>query len=506
MTKKLTIKTANFPVKKTSVLVMFAHEGNRPEGEADTLFIKSGLDWDALKDAATFTGKRGQVLDVLAPPNLDAKRLLIVGAGPKNDKDNNASEQKQSPLDYAKFGGKLLATLQNLKAQKVALILDGPELSARHIAQLISGMHLRHYSFDKYMAQIKDDDAAPKILSIVLHVTEKRDVDKATIPAMARTHGTLLARDLVNEPPNVLGPVEFAKAAKSLSSLGVEVEILTPTEMKKLGMESLLCVGQGSTRPSRLAIMTWNGGKKSDQPIAFVGKGVVFDTGGISIKPAGGMQDMKGDMGGAAAVTGLMKTLALRKAKVNVVGVIGLAENMPDGNAVRPGDIVKAMSGTTIEIINTDAEGRLVLADALWYTQDRFKPKFMINLATLTGAIMVALGQDYAGLFSNDDELAQRLSEAGNVTGEKLWRMPLGPAYDKLIKSRFADIKNTGGRFGGASTAAQFLQRFVNDVPWAHLDIAGTGFGTPASDTNKSWTSGFGVAVLDQLIADHYED
>ncbi len=505
MTKKLTIKTANFPVKKTSVLVMFAHEGNRPEGEADTLFIKSGLDWDTLKNAATFTGTRGQVLDVLAPPNLDAKRLLIVGTGPKIDEDNSASEQEQSSLSYANFGGKLLGSLQNLEAQKIALILDAPDMSPPQIAQLIAGMHLRHYSFDKYITPSKDDDAAPTDLNIVMYVNKKRDVDKASIPVMARAHGTLLARDLVNEPPNVLGPVEFAKAAKSLSSLGIEVEILTPTEMNKLGMESLLCVGQGSTRPSRLAIMSWNGGKKSDQPIAFVGKGVVFDTGGISIKPAGGMQDMKGDMGGAAAVTGLMKTLALRKAKVNVVGVIGLAENMPDGNAVRPGDIVKAMSGTIIEIINTDAEGRLVLADALWYTQDRFKPKLMINLATLTGAIMVALGQDYAGLFSNDDELAARLSEAGNVTGEKLWRMPLGPAYDKMIKSRFADIKNTGGRYGGAITAAQFLQRFVNDVPWAHLDIAGTGFGTPANDTNKSWTSGFGVAVLDQLVADHYE-
>lgn len=505
MTKKLTVKTANFPIKKTSLLVLFAHEGNCPEGEADRIFGKTGLDWDTLKEAAAFTGKRGQVLDVLAPSNLDAKRLLIVGAGPKKEKVNSASTQEQNPSNFTNFGGKLLAILQNLKAQKIAVILDDPELTPVSIAQLIAGMHLRHYSFDKYMAPGKEDDAAPTNMSIVLHVKEKRAVDKASIPAMARAHGTLLARDLVNEPPNVLGPVEFAKTAKSLSSLGVEVEILTPTDMKKLGMGSLLCVGQGSTRPARLAIMTWNGGKKSARPIAFVGKGVVFDSGGISIKPAGGMQDMKGDMGGGAAVTGLMKTLALRKAKVNAIGVIGLVENMPDGNAVRPGDIVKAMSGTTIEVINTDAEGRLVLADALWYTQDRFNPQIMINLATLTGAVMVALGQEYAGLFSNNDQLAERLHKAGEITGEKLWRMPLGAAYDKLIKSRFADIKNTGGRFGGAITAAQFLQRFVNDVPWAHLDIAGTGFGTPASDINKSWTSGFGVAVLDQFIIDHYE-
>ncbi|VAW22809.1 Cytosol aminopeptidase PepA, partial [hydrothermal vent metagenome] len=237
----------------------------------------------------------------------------------------------------------------------------------------------------------------------------------------------------------------------------------------------------------------------------FVGKGVIFDSGGISLKPGAGMQEMKGDMGGAAAVIGLMKTIALRKAKVNIIGVIGLVENMPDGNAYRPGDIVTAMSGTTIEIINTDAEGRLVLADALWYTQDRFKPELMINLATLTGAVMVALGQEYAGMFSNDDDLVKKLHDAGEISGEKLWHLPLAPAYDKLIKSRFADIKNTGGRFGGAITAAQFLQRFVNDVPWAHLDIAGTGFATSANDINTSWASGFGVAVLDEFIKINYE-
>ncbi len=275
--------------------------------------------------------------------------------------------------------------------------------------------------------------------------------------------------------------------------------------MRKLGMGALLGVGQGSTQESRIVVMRWNGGKKGAAPIAFIGKGVCFDTGGISIKPAAGMEDMKGDMAGAACVTGLMHALAGRKAKVNAIGAIGLVENMPDGNAQRPGDIVTSMSGQTIEIINTDAEGRLVLADVCHYINTRFKPAFMIDLATLTGAIMVALGQEHAGMFSNDDKLSERLTQAGLDTGEKVWRMPLGPEYDKMIDSKFADMKNTGGRFGGSITAAQFIQRFVGKTPWAHLDIAGTGFASPSSDINKSWGSGWGVRLLDRLVAEHYE-
>ena len=275
--------------------------------------------------------------------------------------------------------------------------------------------------------------------------------------------------------------------------------------MTKLGMGALLGVAQGSTRPGRTVIMRWNGAKRGDQPVAFVGKGVCFDTGGISIKPAGSMEDMKGDMGGAACVVGLMHALAARKAKVNAVGAIGLVENMPDGNAQRPGDIVTSMSGQTIEIINTDAEGRLVLADVLWYVAKKIKPKFMVDLATLTGAIMVALGTEYAGLFSNNDELAERLTKVGLATGERVWRMPLGPEYDKQIDSQFADMKNTGTRNGGSITAAQFLQRFVDDTPWAHLDIAGTAMGAPKSDINQSWGSGFGVRLLERLVADYYE-
>ncbi|MEO6382161.1 MAG: leucyl aminopeptidase, partial [Nitrobacter sp.] len=304
---------------------------------------------------------------------------------------------------------------------------------------------------------------------------------------------------------NVLYPEEFARRASQLRKIGVGIDILDVKTMTKLGMGALLGVGQGSSRPSRTVIMRWNGGKKGEQPVAFVGKGVCFDTGGISIKSAGGMEDMKGDMGGAACVVGLMHALAARKAKVNVVGAIGLVENMPDGNAQRPGDIVTSMSGQTIEIINTDAEGRLVLADVLWYVAQKFKPKFMIDLATLTGAIMVALGTEHAGLFSNNDQLSERLIKIGVETGERVWRMPLGPEYDKQIDSQFADMKNTGGRHGGSITAAQFLQRFVDDTAWAHLDIAGTAMGSPKSDINQSWGSGFGVRLLDRLVAEHYE-
>ncbi|MHA1189395.1 MAG: leucyl aminopeptidase, partial [Alphaproteobacteria bacterium] len=293
---------------------------------------------------------------------------------------------------------------------------------------------------------------------------------------------------------------------KALTSLGLEVKVYDEKALARQKMGALLGVAQGSRRPARVVVMKWNGGKAKDRPLALAGKGVVFDTGGISIKPAGGMEDMKGDMGGAAAVAGAMCAIAGRKAKANVVGIVGLVENMPDGNAQRPGDIVTSMSGQTIEVINTDAEGRLVLADILTFIQKTEKPKAMIDLATLTGAIIVALGKDHAGLFSNNDELSANLTGAGLATGEKLWRLPLGAAYDKSIDSRFADMKNTGGRWAGSITAAQFLHRYVeNDTPWAHLDVAGTAMASPSSDTNRSWASGFGVRLLDRLVCDAYE-
>ncbi|MDR3474708.1 MAG: leucyl aminopeptidase [Devosia sp.] len=497
MSPSLTLKTAALPAKPADTMVIYVAEGAAPAGASAAIWSATGLDWAKVAAAAKFGGRQGQLIDIMAPAGIEAQRLLVLGSG-------RMAEGAPNLTAFSDRGGSLMAKLGN--AETVGVVLDGPELSPAAIAELAAGVRLRHYRFDKYKAaKPADDSGAPKKLAITFYVQGKAAVDKAIADRAPVVDGQLLARDLINEPANVLGPLEFAAEVEKLGSFGLEVEMLLPEDMLKLGMNSLLCVAWGSRRPARLAIMRWNGGKAGEAPVAFVGKGVCFDTGGISIKPAGSMEDMKGDMGGAAAVTGLMRGLAGRKAKVNAVGVIGLVENMPDGNAVRPGDIIKAMSGTTIEVINTDAEGRLVLADALWYTQSRFKPRFMINLATLTGAIGVALGHDHAGLFSNNDELAQRLLDAGLATGEKLWRMPLGPAYDKLIESRFADIKNTGGRMAGAVTAAQFLQRFVNDVPWAHLDIAGTAFGTPHSETNTSWASGFGVTLLDRLVRDSYE-
>jgi leucyl aminopeptidase len=448
-----------------------------------------------------FKGKLATLVDVLAPEGHGYDRLVAVGTGKASELNEQA---------WLKIGG--VALSQNKKAAEVAVVLDleGVEIGPEAVATVALGVLLRTYSFEKYKTKKDEEEEStqevPKSRKYTICCADPAAAKKAFAGAEAVADGVMLARDLVNEPANMLGPVELAATAKELENLGVDVEILTEKEMKKLGMGALLGVAQGSARPARMAVMQWRGGTAEDKPVAFIGKGVVFDTGGNSIKPAAGMEDMKGDMGGAAAVTGLMRTLAARKARANVVGVIGLVENMVDGNAQRPGDIVTSMSGQTIEVLNTDAEGRLVLADALWYCNQRFQPKFMINLATLTGAIMVALGQHHAGLFSNNDELAERLTAAGLFTGEKVWRMPMGPEYDKLIDSKNADMKNIGGRHGGAITAAQFLHRFVKDTPWAHLDIAGTAMGSPANEINQSWGSGFGVRLLDRLVRDHYEN
>jgi len=504
MVQQLDIKTAKSGAPYSGVVVLYVAEGENLSGYGNEIWGKTALDWEVLCKSASFSGKKGQALDLLAPANIEADRLVVLGLG------NGKKPEDKRPgalTDWTNLGGALYARLEAMECENAAVILDDAQMGPAETAEFAAGLRLRHYKFDKYKSKSEDDETDPKdkVLKVTLQVVDKPATDKAIKGRMARIEGTLLARDLVNEPPNVLGPVEFAEIVTSLTSVGLEVEILAAKQLEKLGMGALLSVAQGSARPARLAIMVWNGGKKGEAPIAFVGKGVVFDTGGISIKPSASMQDMKGDMGGAAAVTGLLKTLALRKAKINAVGVIGLVENMPDGKASRPGDIVTAMSGATIEVINTDAEGRLVLADALWYTQDRFQPRLMINLATLTGAVLVALGQENAGLFSNDDDLAGQLLAAGKISGETVWRLPMGPGYEKLIKSRFADIKNTGGRHAGSITAAQFLAHFVNDVPWAHLDIAGTGFGTPNSDISRSWALGFGVALLDQLVQDNFE-
>jgi leucyl aminopeptidase len=447
--------------------------------------------------ASRFKGKTGAVLDILAPEGLKADRLIVVGAGKPSALKIN---------DVLKFGGVAAGKLTG-GAATMTILAELPDgaMSSEQVVAIASGLRLRAYRFDRYKTRKKDGEEGALRADVSLAVADVAAAKKAFVSAGHVVDGVIIARDLVNEPPNVLYPEEFARRAGQLRKLGVKIEVLDVKAMQKLGMGALLGVGQGSARPSRAVIMRWDGGRKGEAPVAFVGKGVCFDTGGISIKGAGSMEDMKGDMGGAACVVGLMHALAARKAKANVVGAIGLVENMPDGNAQRPGDIVTSMSGQTIEIINTDAEGRLVLADVLWYVARKTKPRFMVDLATLTGAIMVALGTEHAGMFSNNDELAERLLAAGIESGEKVWRMPLGPEYDKLIDSQFADMKNTGGRHGGSITAAQFLQRFVDGTPWAHLDIAGTAMGAPKTDINQSWGSGYGVRLLDRLVADHYE-
>src|SRR3954454_13242211 len=447
--------------------------------------------------ANQFKGKTASTLDFLAPEGVKAGRLIVVGTGKASDLKHN---------DLLKLGGAAAGKLRpGNEAVTIIAELPAGAMKPEQAAAIAAGVRLRAYKFDRYKTKKKDGEDAALSAEISLAVDDVAAAKKAFASDDHVVEGVIIARELVNEPPNVLFPAEFARRASALRKLGVDIDVLDVKAMKKLGMGALLGVGQGSTQPSRTVIMRWNGGKKGDQPVAFIGKGVCFDTGGISIKPSGSMEDMKGDMGGAACVVGLMHALAGRRARVNAIGAIGLVENMPDGNAQRPGDIVTSMSGQTIEIINTDAEGRLVLADVLWYVQQKFKPKFMVDLATLTGAIMVALGTEYAGLFSNNDELAERLSAAGIATGERVWRMPLGPEYDKQIDSQFADTKNTGTRNGGSITAAQFLQRFVDDTPWAHLDVAGTAMGAPKSDINHSWGSGFGVRLLERLVAEYYE-
>ncbi|GGE46823.1 putative cytosol aminopeptidase [Agaricicola taiwanensis] len=443
-----------------------------------------------------FTGKSSSVLDLLRLEDAGPDRVMVVGIG--------AAEE---PVDWVKIGGYIFGKLP-ASAPNVTILLDLPSgpASADISADIALGARLRAYSFTKYKGRKKDDDEVVA-RKVTFAVADDAAARKAWKLREAAADGVDLARELVNEPPNILNPAEFAQRATELSSLGVEVEILDEARLTKIGMRALLAVGQGSSNRSRVAVMHWKGAKSPKvKPVVFVGKGVTFDTGGISIKPAANMEDMKGDMAGAACVVGLMHTLAARKAKVNAIGIIGLVENMPDGNAQRPGDIVTSLSGQTIEIINTDAEGRLVLADVLWYAQDRFEPALMVNLATLTGAVLVALGQEHAGMFSNNDELAGKLTAAGLATGDKVWRMPLSPGYDKMIDSKFADMKNTGGRHAGSITAAQFLQRFVNGVPWAHLDIAGTGMSAPQTDTNRSWGSGWGVRLLDRFVADYAEE
>jgi leucyl aminopeptidase len=408
------------------------------------------------------------------------------------------------------LGGQVVADANAAGQKTVTVVVDpvkGTRLSPGEVAARIAlGARLRAYRFDKYKTKEKPEQKL-SLEKIIVAVSAVADARRAYARLEPTVDAVFFTRDLVSEPANVLYPVEFARRARELGKLGVKIDILGEAEIKKLGMGALLGVGQGSERESQLLVMRWMNGPKNQAPVALIGKGVCFDTGGISIKPAGGMEDMKWDMGGAGAVTGAMMLLAGRKARANVVGVCALVENMPDGNAQRPGDVVKTMSGQTVEVINTDAEGRLILCDAMWYAQEKFKPQAMVELSTLTGAIIVSLGHERAGLFSNNTALSNKLRAAGSEVGEKLWRMPLGPKYDKLIDSDIADMRNVStGRDGGSITAAQFLQRFVQEgVAWAHLDIAGMAWSTKGNDTVPKGATAYGVRLLDRWIASNYE-
>ena len=511
MTDQTALSFASPSAAADGVAVVFAEEGPKLTSAAQDLDKKTKGLLTKAAQITTFKGKKGTSLDVLAPQGVKFGRIVVVGLG-------KPAEFKHE--DWLNLGGTTRAKLTGREGAAAHVYLETVkgDVTPTDTAAFALGAQLRGYKFDKYKSKKTPTKSASKsangkaddektLKKLIVHCADPRAAGQAFNPERAVLDGVNLARDLVNEPANVLGPAEFAAKVKALTKAGVQVEVMSEATLKRHGMGALLAVGQGSDKPSHVVVMQWKGGgPKGGAPVAIVGKGVTFDTGGISLKPAAGMEDMKGDMAGAACVAGLMLTLAERKAKVNAVGVIGLVENMPSGGATRPGDVVEAMSGTTIEVLNTDAEGRMVLADCLWYAQDKFKPKAMINLATLTGAVMVALGKEHAGLFSNNDELSERLTTAGKETGEKLWRLPLGPKYDKLIDSKVADIKNTGGRWGGSISAAQFLQRFVKEsTPWAHLDIAGTAMASGDSDINRSWGSGFGVRLLDRLIRDHYE-
>lgn len=425
----------------------------------------------------------GDVATLAYPAGMSAAAICVVKLG------------RRPGSQEARKAGAQLAKAQGAKD---LLVMAG---SIGRAAEVALGLALRGYRFDTHKSEESDPIGA-----VTFMVSKPEEVAKSAAPMAAVAEGVFFTRDLTNEPANVLTTEDFAARLAAMAELGLEVEILEEADLARLGMRTLLSVGQGSDSPSKVVVMSWNGGG-SEAPFALVGKGVVFDTGGISIKPAAGMEDMTMDMGGAGVVAGVMRTLALRKAKANVVGLVGLVENMPSGNATRPGDVVKSMKGDTVEIINTDAEGRLVLADVLWYAQERFKPVGMINLATLTGAILVALGHENAGLFSNSDELSDAFLKAAKAEGEGAWRMPMGPAYDALLKSRIADMKNVGGRMAGSITAAQFLQRFVKqDVPWAHLDIAGTASVKKETALAPAGATGWGVMALNRLIADNYED
>ncbi len=482
-----------------AIAVGVYHDNELTKAAKDIDQQSSGAISRAIK-ASHFTGKTKDVLLINTPQGLESNRIVLVGLGDSN----KINEQQLTTL-----GGSIIIALGTLPDKTLEIRIDEFTATGLTVAEaqanIAVGAYLRSWRFDKYRTQEKDEDK-PHLKQITLIVSNPEVCESTFVNLQKVVEGALFARKLVTEPANTITPETLAEEAQSLSKLGVKVEVLGEKKLKALGARALLGVGQGSDKESQLVVMQWMGADKNQQPIAFVGKGVTFDSGGLSIKTSVGMEEMKFDMAGSGVVIGLMQALAGRKAKVNAIGVVGLVENMPSGTAQRPGDVVKSMSGQTIEILNTDAEGRLVLADALWYTQDRFKPQIMVNLATLTGAIIIALGHEYAGLFSNDDQLAKKLIECGNKVGEKVWRFPLHENYDKDIESNIADMKNIGdGRNAGSISAAIFLQKFVNKIPWAHLDIAGVAWSDKDLPISEKGATAFGVRLLDRLVRDHYE-
>lgn len=439
---------------------------------------------DRLRESKADSAKVGDIFSLSFPAGIAAEAIDVVIL------------PRRCSIEEARKAG---AALGKARGKAALTVLAGNNPKA---AQIVFGIAMRDYGFDDH----KTADAEADGRKVTVMATKPDDVSTAAAPLLAVAEGAFFTRDLVNEPANVLTTTEFANRLVALKDIGLEVEVLEEDALKELGMGALLSVGEGSESPSKVAVMQWNGGAKGAAPLALVGKGVVFDTGGISLKPAAGMEDMTMDMGGAGVVAGAMKALASRKAKANVVGLVGLVENMPSGRATRPGDVVTSMKGDTIEVINTDAEGRLVLCDVMHYAQERFNPAGMVDLATLTGAIIIGLGHENAGVFSNDDMLCNAFLKAAQAEGEGAWRMPLGQGYAKQLKSRIADVKNVGGRPAGSITAAEFLQRFVQeDVPWIHLDIAGVASVKSETALAPAGATGWGVSALSRLVADHFE-
>lgn len=459
------------------------------KGGADALGALLG----AAAAQARFDGAAGTIAETAAIDGEQAKRLLLVGIG------------EGSEHDLERGGAALTARLQTSGAAQVHVdFASAGQSDADDVIAFAMGARLRNWRLDTYRTRLADKSKPS--LRVVTIASPHGDLSARWAANEAIAEGVALTQTLVAEPPNILYPESFVERCQHLTDLGVELEVLDERQMKALGMGALLGVAQGSTRPPRLLAMCWNGGNAGDAPVVFIGKGVTFDTGGISLKPGPGMDMMKWDMGGAGAVAGAIKAIAGRKAKANVVGVVGLVENMPDGNAMRPGDIVSTMSGQTVEVLNTDAEGRLVLCDAITWAQKAYDPKVIVDLATLTGAMVISLGHEYAGMFANDDALAADLLAAGEASNNKLWRFPLSPAYDKLIDSPIADMKNIGPREGGSITAAQFLKRFVEDgVAWAHLDIAGMAWADKDGPVYAKGATGYGVRLLDRYIAAKHE-